>query len=416
MKQRPPAIAGALVLVLVIAVVGWQASRPPAQTVATAEAPSMLPMAAASVPSGNATTGRLPPVATGAPAPARVAIDPTAAWSALRSPPVRAGEVEYCGIGHAPADTPEAKALAQQAADAAQSAAQRLFALMDRSADPRTRAAALLARDERDTLALAARQGSDPAVYAIAMQACLRGGPAPTSPPCAALSAEQMARLDPDNVVPWLHVAVQATQRQDTQGVAEAVYRASLAHVSRQHEFAFADLALSALPPDWPPRDAMLASAKVLEIHASLTLPSYIPVVQYCAKERMQDANLQQTCDRLARVLMERGDTLIDFGIGRRLGERAGWPAEVVELNNARMQAYVQTLSDGDTLAANAPTSTGCDALRHGVRTAFEHARYGERAAVQDKVRQAGLGDAAMLERFRQVQQRPAPLIASAPR
>jgi hypothetical protein len=254
MKQRAPAIAGALVLVLVIAVVGWQASRPPAQTVATAEAPPMPPRPTASVPSGNATTGRRPSVATAAPARARAAIDPTASWAALRSPPAPTGEVEFCGIGRAPADTPEAKALAQQAADAARSAAQRLFALMDRSADPRIRAAARLARDERDALALAARQGSDPAVYAMAMQACLRGGPAPASPPCAALSAEQMARLDPDNVVPWLHVAVQAAQRQDAQGVAEAVYRASLAHVSRQHEFAFADLALSALPPDWPPR------------------------------------------------------------------------------------------------------------------------------------------------------------------
>jgi len=71
----------------------------------------------------------------------------------------------------------------------------------------------------------------------------------------------------------------------------------------------------------------MLASAKVLEIHASLALPAYLPAFQYCARERMTDANLQQTCDRLARVLMESGDTLIDYGLGRRLGERAGWSA-----------------------------------------------------------------------------------------
>jgi hypothetical protein len=415
MTRRVPAVAGALVLVLVIALVGWQASRPPTPALTIAAAAPVPPTLAASAPGRSVTPGALPPATTAAPSPARAAIDPTATWAALRSPPLRAGEVEFCGIGRALADTPEAKAMAQQATDAAQSAAQRLFALMDRSADPRTRAAARLARDERDALALTARQGSDPAVYAMAMQACLRGGPTPASPPCAALSAEQMARLDPDNVVPWLHVAVQAAQRQDTQAVAEAVYRASLAHVSRQHEFAFADLALSALPPDWPAADAMLASAKVLEIHTSLTLPSYIPVVQYCARERMQDANLQQTCDRLARVLMERGDTLIDFGIGRRLGERAGWPVEVVELNNARMQAYVQTLSDGDTLAANAPSATGCDALRQGVRTAFEHARYGERASVQDKVRAAGLSDATVLERWRQAQRERTPA-ASGPR
>jgi hypothetical protein len=413
MKRRAPAVAGALVIVLMIAVVGWQASQPAMPTVTMTSAPPDRSAPVVSVPSRGVAPEPLPPAATAVSVPVPAAIDPTAAWATLRSPPARSGEVDFCGIGRALVDTPEAKAMAQQASDTAQNAAQRLFASMDRSVDPRTRAAARLARDERDALALTARQGSDPAVYAMAMQACLRGGPAPASPACAALSSEQMARLDPDNVVPWLHMAVQAAQRQDAQGVAEAVYRASLAHVSRQHEFAFADLALSALPPDWPARDAMLASAKVLEIHASLALPSYIPVVQYCAKERMHDANLQQTCDRLARVLMERGDTLIDFGIGRRLGERAGWPADVVELNNARMQAYVKTLSDGDTLASSAPTATGCDALRQGIRTAFEHARYGERASVQEKVRQAGLGDAAMLERLRQAQR---PQSGSAPR
>jgi len=415
MKRRAPAVAGALVLVLVIAVVGWQAAQPPMSAVTITAAPPMPPTPATSVPSRNATPGRLPPMPATAPAPARAAIDPTAAWAALRSPLARTGEVEFCGIGRALADTPEAKAMAQQAAEAVQSAAQRLFALMEGSADPRTRAAARLARDERDALALAARQGNDPAVYAMAMQACLRGGPAPVSAACAALSAEQMARLDPDNAVPWLHMATQAAQRQDAQGVAEAVYRASLAHLSRQHEFAFADLALSALPSDWPARDAMLASAKVLEIHASLALPSYIPVVQYCARERMHDANLQQTCDRLARVLMERGDTLVDFGIGRRLGERAGWSADVVELNNARMEAYKRTLSDGDALASSAPISTGCDSLRQGVHTAFEHARYGERASVQEKVRAAGLSDATVLERWRQAQ-RERTSAASGPR
>jgi hypothetical protein len=413
MKRRAPAATGALVLVLVIASVAWKAAQPPEPAVTITTTPAIRLAPLASMPSRGVAPSPAPPAATTVPAPVRTAVDPTAAWAMLRSPPASAGEVEFCGIGRAPADTPEAKALAQHAAGAAQNAAQRLFALMDRSADPRTRAAARLARDERDALALAARQGTDPAVYAMAMQACLRGGPAPTSAACAALSAEQMARLDPENVVPWLHVAVQAAQRQDAQGVAEAVYRASLAHLSRQHEFAFADLALSALPPDWSARDAMLASAKVLEIHASLALPSYLPVVQYCAKERMHDANLQQTCDRLARVLMERGDTLVDFGIGRRLGERAGWPADAVELNNARMEAYKQTLSDGDTLASNAPTSTSCDALRQGVRTSFEHARYGERASVQEKVRQAGLGDATLLERFRRSKR---PSAGSAPR
>ena len=173
--------------------------------------------------------------------------------------------------------------------------------------------------------------------------------------------------------MPWLQVAGEALQRKDMAGVAEAVYRAALASTSRSREFAFTDVALSALPTDWPARDAMLASARVLEIHASLALPRYIAAVQHCATDRVAaDANLQQTCDRLARGLTERGDTLIDYGIGRRIGERAGWPAEVVELNNARFAAYMRSQTDGDTLASNMGNATGCDAMRRFVRLAVQ--------------------------------------------
>jgi hypothetical protein len=217
-----------------------------------------------------------------------------------------------------------------------------------------------------------------------------------------------MARLDPDNVVPWLHMAYAAQQRNDTGGVAEAVYRASLAGQSRVREFAFADLALSALPADWTARDAMLASARVLQLHAALALPAYQGVVRYCSKERTRDANVQQTCERLALVLIERGDTLVDYGIGRRLGEWAGWSAETVELHNARFEAYMRTARDGDTLASGVAEASGCDGLRRGVRTAYAHARDGERATLQAMVQQAGLSDAAMIERYRAQQQRSA--------
>jgi hypothetical protein len=345
--------------------------------------------------------------------------DPTALWP-LADAPARPGEVEICGFAAAAADSPAARAMALQAQAQIGAAADKLFAAMDRSPDPRTRAAALLARDEREPLAAMARLTSDPTVYAMALQACHRDGANPGhsgAASCAALSAQQLARLDPDNVAPWLWLAAEALQRNDTQGVAEAVYRASLARESRLREFGFADLALSALPADWPPREAMLAGARVLEIHAALALPSYVAVVQHCAKERMQDANLQQTCERLARVLTQRGDTLVDYGIGRRLGERAGWSADVVELHSARLEAYKQTMADGDTLVAGLAESKACHALRRDVRLAYAHARHGERAHVQGEVERLGLSDAVMIERYRAAQsQRPPAPAGSAPR
>lgn len=126
--------------------------------------------------------------------------------------------------------------------------------------------------------------------------------------------------------------------------------------------------------------------------------------------------NLQQRCERLAHVLMDRGDTLIDYGIDRRLGERAGWPAELVELHNARFEAFKQTLSEGDTLAPKFASSSACHSPRRDVRLAFAHARHGECAYVQAEVARRGLSDASMVARYRIDLQRNAPArAASAP-
>ena len=414
MSTRGPALAGALVL---LAVVGWvvrQAGQQPSLGLGPTLHEGKTSQAHASIAPVPTSSARAASTSL-ARQDARAAIDPTAHWP-FKSAPLQANEVEYCGFGTAAAESPAAQALAQQAGQGIGAAADRLFALMATSTDARTRAAAQLAHDERDALATTARQSGDPTVYAMALQACQRGGSDARSAQCETLSAGQQARLDPNNAVPWLQVAGEALQRKDMAGVAEAVYRAALASTSRSREFAFTDVALSALPTDWPARDAMLASARVLEIHASLALPRYIAAVQHCATDRVAaDANLQQTCDRLARGLTERGDTLIDYGIGRRIGERAGWPAEVVELNNARFAAYMRSQTDGDTLASNMGNATGCDAMRRFVRLAFAHSRDGELASVKAEVARLGVSDAVLIERYRAELRQRTPA-ASAPK
>jgi hypothetical protein len=100
-------------------------------------------------------------------------------------------------------------------------------------------------------------------------------------------------------------------------------------------------------------------------------------------------------------VLTERGDTLVDFGIGRRLGERAGWPPERVELNEARFEAFKQTQTDGDLLASGLASANGCDGLRRSLQLAFAHARVGERAYAQAELARTGMTDAEMLRRYR---------------
>ncbi len=321
--------------------------------------------------------------------------------------PIAEPQMEVCGIGNASPGSADAASLAKVAAVRDAEAAAKLFALMARSQDPATRAAAQLGTDQRAALAMTAQHTQDPIVYALAQQACARPGRRPEA--CAQLSPYRMAALDPLNLVPWLWVAEDAHRVGNVQGVVEAAYRASLAKESRLREYAFTQLALSTIPADWPTWDAVFASAFVLQVHAELRLPSYLPIVAHCSAESARDVNVRQTCDRLARVLVEAGDTLVDHGIGRRIGERAGWPAERVELLEAHHAAYKKLALDGDTLASDSGHGS-CRQLLRNVRLALAHARDGELPFARARLAESGMTDADALRQFRM---RPA---ASSPR
>ena len=349
----------------------------------------------------------LPPaiVALTAPQPAMAASGHrTPAGSSLPEHIDLTGEI--CGLGSASPGSAEAASLTALAAQRDSAAAAQLFDLMARSPAPAVRAAALFGSDQREALAMAAQHTRDPVIYAFARQACSRPGAQPAA--CGLLSAHRMAALDPQNVVPWLWVAEEANRLGDAHGVSEAVYRASLAKESRLREYAFTALAMSAIPADWPPWEAVFASAHVLQVHAALRLPSYVPMVQHCSAENTQDANVRQTCDRLAQVLIERGDTLVDHGIGRRIGERAGWTADRVQLLHARHAAYAKVAVDGDSLASGSGHGS-CGQLVRNVQLALAHALHGERSYVQAKLAESGTTDAELLVQFLKGQAASAP-------
>ena len=64
----------------------------------------------------------------------------------------------------------------------------------------------------RETIAKFASTSDDPEVYAVGFYACGSFAPG-TASQCTQLSAEQWARLDPNNAVPWLYVAREAAKR-----------------------------------------------------------------------------------------------------------------------------------------------------------------------------------------------------------
>ena len=349
----------------------------------------------------------LPPAIAALTAPQPALADSSRHAPAGSNPPQHGDpKSEICGLGSTAPGSAETASLKALAAKRDSAAAAQLFELMARSPAAAVRAAALLGSDQREALAMAAQHTRDPVIYAFAQQACSRPGTQPAA--CGLLSAHRMAVLDPQNVVPWLWVAEEATRLGNTQGVSEAVYRASLAKESRLREYAFTALAMSAIPADWPPWEAVFASAHVLQIHAALRLPSYEPMVMHCSAVNTLDANVRQTCERLAQVLVERGDTLVDHGIGRRIGERAGWTADRVQLLHARHAAYTRVALEGDSLATGSGHGS-CGQLVRNVQLALAQALDGERSYVQARLAESGTTDTELLLQFRKGQAASAP-------
>ncbi|MBV8211291.1 MAG: hypothetical protein JO133_14645, partial [Burkholderiaceae bacterium] len=80
-------------------------------------------------------------------------------------------------------------------------------------------------------LARLASTTSDPEAYALAIQSCGRS----TAGDCALLSSAQWARIEPDNMIPWLYLATEAQQRHDRSGFQAALTRASAARYSNMY-------------------------------------------------------------------------------------------------------------------------------------------------------------------------------------
>lgn len=304
-------------------------------------------------------------------------------------PPARkASEVEVCGVGIMNLASPEAEAYIKRVSDDSDAAMGRLVKAMQGSADAGAQSLGLYlgsgsagaeaargfaaqeadcgadescqqrlsaasmrifqegARPFIDTLARAASTTRDPMVYAVAVQACRRAEAGPGLPgACQLVSAEQWARLDPDNAVAWLHVAASARLRKDTAGEAEALQRVASARESRIYADRLPDIALSFLPSDTSALERQQVTVMLIGVFAAWAYPDYQAVGRYCSGDAVRDANRSQSCDAIASALVAHGSTLIDLGIGIRIGERVGWSGEKLAAVKMQRDAVMATQS-----------------------------------------------------------------------
>ena len=248
----------------------------------------------------------------------------------------------------------------------------------------------------RDTLARMAVASGSPQVYALAWRAC-GAGDAAGSGVCQMLSAEQWARIDPDNAVPWLELAGRAQARGDTATVAEAMF-----HVSKARSVDFrwqgvVEVALRLLPSGLPVAERLQLATELLNAESSAALPAYPVVLAYCKPEQLLDSNRLQQCSDIADTLVTHGHTLFDLTLGLHLGRRAGWPPSRLDAVKLERDALAQVLIER-TPALSAPAS--CKAIAEMTAHVRALAMQGELAVARRALRDSGVSAAELASRY----------------
>ena len=206
--------------------------------------------------------------------------------------------------------------------------------------------------------------------------------------------------MDPDNAVPWLLLAGRARARHDAAAEADAFGHAAASHKIDSYSdsvFAFAE---PQLPQDVTPLERAYLATEVVGVEAAIGLPQYSVAGQHCSSDAMHDGIVRQQCSSLAELLVSKGNSLLDLGVGEAIGARAGWPSKRVDEleleQHALMQAMIQqSPSDQDTLWT-------CDAVSRVNAFMLQRVRLGEVGAARELLERSGETVEVMAQRYTQ--------------
>lgn len=243
-------------------------------------------------------------------------------------------QAEICGYGDVAVAADDPDSLQGLPPGLRDAALDRAEGLMLASPDVQVRAAALLigsrtrgaARARIDQLVRLATVSMDAAVYRIALEAC-QGSTGDATSACALLSLAQWARLEPDNVQPWLALAAEAQQRQDGDAQAQALRRAAFARRSETYAGLLPTLVDRALGTGAPSLGRTLAVSASWGVQAAWVDSHSEQAYAYCTGDGGVAAERLDTCEALAQTLAYRSASLADLGIGLAIGTSLGWPA-----------------------------------------------------------------------------------------
>jgi len=307
---------------------------------------------------------------------------------ALGNPTAENAE-EICGIGRAPVTNPLDTSMYVSAQTRA--ARDRWESALLNSADLRARAVglvlqqfgrevspdlALRAAEARDELVQLAVGSNDPTVYALAVAVC-DGRSADSAVACSRISLTEWARLDPDNVIPWLALARTARAAGDARAEATDFAHAAQAQKVENAGLSLLALAQSEVPQDFSPLEKAESALEFIGLEGAWIGPQLGEPSRYCMQDALGKSDVATQCNNVAALLVSRGRTLLEFSMGLRLGERLGWPQD-------RLSALSQERSElFKLLPAEGHDQWSCDSVARTNEFMEKRVQMGEMQALR---------------------------------
>lgn len=150
---------------------------------------------------------------------------------------------------------------------------------------------------------------------------------------CKRQLARARVQAEPENALHWLDWA------NDEPAAADAAWAGLLrARYWREQPLGLAAASMQALSADVPGYLRATLAVDAMARDASYPAPPLAIVLERCAA-RPGGARAAADCDRLARLFVERSDSVQGLMLGRELGEHIGWPAEQVRRLDEEVQA-----------------------------------------------------------------------------
>jgi hypothetical protein len=179
--------------------------------------------------------------------------------------------------------------------------------------------------DAHNQLVLRALEGTDPAIYSLALGQCGAFiGPMPPGP-CQGLSFEKWARMDSSNAIPWLWLAIRSAA--DPVKLAEVLKKAAEAPRFDSYLASVISEPMALLPPGHSDLDQIVAGTDLLTI-ARLGEPPFSNNV--CSAEAVTLPDRRHVCESIARRYAKDSKSFVGAFAAAQMGRQLGWPDEQV--------------------------------------------------------------------------------------